>query len=66
MNATVTAGELLRRLLAVAGVDAVYGAPLEGVPVTPVADPITSRRSPAWTAAGVRWTRRWAARWSAR
>ena len=39
MNATVTAGELLRRLLAVAGVDAVYGAPLEGVPVTPVADP---------------------------
>jgi hypothetical protein len=42
MNSAITAGELLGRLLAVAGVDAVYGAPLEGVRVTPVADRATA------------------------
>jgi thiamine pyrophosphate-dependent acetolactate synthase large subunit-like protein len=42
MSSAITAGELLGRLLAAAGVDAVYGAPLEGVPVTPVADRATA------------------------
>jgi len=35
----MTAGELLARVLAVAGVGAAYGRPLPGVPVTEIADP---------------------------
>ncbi len=39
---TCTVGGLVARALAVAGVDAVYGAPLPGLPVTAVADPATA------------------------
>ena len=35
----MTAGQLLGRVLAVAGIGAVYGRPLPGVPVTEIADP---------------------------
>ena len=42
MNSTIPVGELLRRVLAVTGVDAVYGEPLEGVSVTRVRDPATA------------------------
>jgi hypothetical protein len=42
MSPAITAGDLLGRLLAVTGVDAVYGAPLEGVAVTAVADGATA------------------------
>jgi Thiamine pyrophosphate enzyme, central domain len=36
---TITAGQLLARVLAVNGIDGVYGTPLSGVEVTPVGDP---------------------------
>ena len=35
----MTAGQLLARVLAAGGIGAAYGRPLDGVPVTEVADP---------------------------